>query len=99
MTNGGRWYQRHSLPALDALYEQQKFMADPEARQKVIWDMDAMAMNDAAYLVLMWPEFYPRALEFCEGLDPDVESVEHEHADGHRLVGSPGVAALPIVEE
>ena len=40
VTNGGRWYQRRSLPALDALFEQQKFMADPEARKKVVWEMD-----------------------------------------------------------
>ena len=71
-------------------------MADPEARKKVVWDMDTMAMNDAAYLILMWPEFLPRALEFCQRVDPHVESVEHEHADGHRLVRSPGVAAFPI---
>ena len=50
VTKGGRWYQRRSLPALDALFEQQKFMADPEARKKIVWEMDNMAMNDAAYL-------------------------------------------------
>jgi ABC-type transport system substrate-binding protein len=58
VTNGGRWYQRRSLPALDALFEQQTFMADPEARKKVIREMDTLAMNDAAYLILLWPEFY-----------------------------------------
>src|SRR5713101_5917513 len=58
VSNGGRWYQRHSLPELDRLFEQQKFMAEPEARQKVVWEMDTMAMNDAAYLVLLWPEVY-----------------------------------------
>ena len=67
VTNGGRWYQRRSLPALDALFEQQTFMGDPEARKKVIWDMDAMAMNDAAYLVLMWPEFYHVRWNFVKG--------------------------------
>lgn len=58
VTNGGRWYQRRSLPALDALFEQQKFIADPEARKQIIWEMDTMVINDAAYLILMWPEFY-----------------------------------------
>jgi peptide/nickel transport system substrate-binding protein len=67
VTNGGRWYQRRSLPALDALFEQQKFMADPEARKQVVWEMDAMAMNDAAYLVLMWPEFYHVRWDFVKG--------------------------------
>ena len=38
VTKGGRWYQRHSVPEIDTLYEQQKFIADPEARKKVIWD-------------------------------------------------------------
>ena len=52
VTNGGRWYQRRSLPELDKLFEQQKFMADPEARKKVVWEMDTLAMNDAAYLIL-----------------------------------------------
>src|SRR5215475_15243140 len=55
VTKGGRWYQRHSLPALDKLFEQQKFMADPEARKKIVWEMDQVAMNDAAYLILQWP--------------------------------------------
>ena len=67
MTNGGRWYQRRSLPALDALFEQQKFMVDPEARKKVIGDMDTLAMNDAAYLVLLWPEFYHVRWDFVKG--------------------------------
>jgi peptide/nickel transport system substrate-binding protein len=67
VTNGGRWYQRRSLPALDALFEQQKFMADPEARKKVIGDMDTLAMNDAAYLVLLWPEFYHVRWDFVKG--------------------------------
>jgi peptide/nickel transport system substrate-binding protein len=67
VTNGGRWYQRRSLPELDTLYEQQTFMADPEARKKVVWDMDKMAMNDAAYLVLLWPEFYHVRWNFVKG--------------------------------
>lgn len=67
VTNGGRWYQRRSLPALDALYEQQKFMADPEARKQIIWEMDTLAMNDAAYLILMWPEFFHIRWNFVKG--------------------------------
>jgi peptide/nickel transport system substrate-binding protein len=67
VTNGGRWYQRRSLPALDALFEQQKFMADPEARKKVIWEMDTLAMNDAAYLILLWSEFYHVRWNFVKG--------------------------------
>src|SRR5262245_35431083 len=67
VTNGGRWYQRHSLPELDKLFAQQKFMADPEARKKVVWDMDTMAMNDAAYLILQWPEFYHVRWNFVKG--------------------------------
>ena len=46
------------LPALDKLFAQQTFIAEPEARKQVVWEMDALAMNDAAYLILMWPEFY-----------------------------------------
>ena len=67
VTKGGRWYQRHSLPELDKLFEQQKFMADPEARRKIVWDMDAIAMNDAAYLVLQWPVFFHVRWNFVKG--------------------------------
>src|SRR5919198_1211189 len=67
ITNGGRWYQRHSLPELDMLYEQQKFMADPEARKKVVWAMDSMAMNDAAYLILLWSNTYHVRWDFVKG--------------------------------
>ena len=67
VTKGGRWYQRHSLPELDKLFEQQKFMADPEARQKIVWDMDTIAMNDAAYLVLQWPVFFHVRWNFVKG--------------------------------
>jgi peptide/nickel transport system substrate-binding protein len=67
ITNGGRWYQRHSLPELDKLFEQQKFMADPEARKKVVWEMDSMAMNDAAYLILLWSNTYHVRWNFVKG--------------------------------
>ena len=33
---------------------------------------------------------------FCEGVDPDVESVEYEHAHGHCLVGSPRIATYAM---
>ena len=74
MTNGGRWYQRRSLPALDALFAQQTFMGDPEARKKLVWEMDTIAMNDAAYLVLLWPEFYHVRWPFVKGwlLTPNI---------------------------
>ena len=67
VTNGGRWYQRRSLPALDKLFAQQTFIAEPEARKQIIWEMDALAMNDAAYLILMWPEFYHVRWDFVKG--------------------------------
>ncbi len=76
VTNGGRWYQRHSLPELDKLFEQQKFTADPEARKKLIWDMDKLAMNDAAYLVLHWFDLHHVRWNFVKGwtLTPNVRS-------------------------
>jgi peptide/nickel transport system substrate-binding protein len=67
VTKGGRWYQKHSLPELDTLFEQQKFMVDPEERQQVVWTMDAIAMNDAAYLVLQWPTFFHVRWNFVKG--------------------------------
>ncbi len=67
VTKGGRWYQRHSLPELDTLFEQQKFMADPEARKRVVWEMDKLAMNDAAYLIMLWGELYHVRWNFVKG--------------------------------
>jgi ABC-type transport system substrate-binding protein len=76
VTNGGRWYQRSSVPELDRLFEQQKFMADPEARQKVIWEMDRLAMNDAAYLILHWFDLHHVRWNFVKGwtATPNVRS-------------------------
>src|SRR5919198_1029181 len=76
VTKGGRWYQRHSVSEIDRLYEQQKFIADPEARKKVIWDMDKLAMNDAAYLILHWFYLYHVRWHFVKGwtITPDIRS-------------------------
>jgi ABC-type transport system substrate-binding protein len=76
VTKGGRWYQRHSLPDLDKLFEQQKFTADLAARKKLIWDMDKLAMNDAAYLVLHWFDLNHVRWNFVKGwtLTPNVRS-------------------------
>jgi peptide/nickel transport system substrate-binding protein len=76
VTKGGRWYQRRSLPELDKLYEQQKFIADPEERKKVIWEMDKLAMNDAAYLILHWFDLHHVRWKFVKGwtITPDIRS-------------------------
>ncbi|HYY16747.1 MAG TPA: ABC transporter substrate-binding protein, partial [Gammaproteobacteria bacterium] len=76
VTNGGRWYQRSSVPELDRLFEQQKFMADPEARKKVIAEMDKLAMNDAAYLILHWFDLHHVRWNFVKGwtLTPNIRS-------------------------
>ena len=76
VTKGGRWYQRHSLPELDKLYEQQKFIADPEERRKVIWEMDKLAINDAAYLILHWFDLHHVRWDFVKGwtITPDIRS-------------------------
>jgi peptide/nickel transport system substrate-binding protein len=76
VTKGGRWYQRRSVPELDKLYEQQKFMADPEARKKVIWEMDKLAMNDAGYLVMHWYDLHHVRWNFVKGwtITPDIRS-------------------------
>ncbi len=76
VTQGGRWYQRHSLPEVDKLYEEQKFIADPEARKKVIWEMDQLAINDAAYLILHWFDLHHVRWDFVKGwtITPDIRS-------------------------
>ncbi|MBM3223618.1 MAG: ABC transporter substrate-binding protein [Candidatus Tectomicrobia bacterium] len=67
VSKGGRWYQRSSVPELDALFEQQKFIVDPEARKKVINAMDTLAMNDAAFLVLQWVDAFHVRWNFVKG--------------------------------
>jgi peptide/nickel transport system substrate-binding protein len=76
VTKGGRWYQRRSIPELDKLYEQQKFIGDSEARKKVIWEMDKMAMNDAGYLALHWYDLHHVRWNFVKGwtITPDIRS-------------------------
>jgi peptide/nickel transport system substrate-binding protein len=67
VTNGGRWYQRRSIPELDRRFEQQKFLPDPEARQQVVWEMDKLAMNDAAFLILHWVNLHHIRWNFVKG--------------------------------
>jgi peptide/nickel transport system substrate-binding protein len=54
ITNGGRWYQRRSIPELDELYEAQKFEPDFEKRRELTWQMDEIAMNDSSYMIMHW---------------------------------------------
>ena len=54
ITDGGRWYQRRSIPELDALYEAQKFEPDFEKRRELTWQMDEIAMNDSSYMIMHW---------------------------------------------
>ncbi len=67
VSKGGRWYQRHSVPELDKLFEQQKFMTDPAARKEVVWEMDKMAMNQAAFLILHWVDLHHIRWNFVKG--------------------------------
>ena len=54
ITNGGRWYQRRSIPELDELYVAQRFEPDFDKRQQLTWDMDEIAMNDSSFMILHW---------------------------------------------
>jgi peptide/nickel transport system substrate-binding protein len=67
VSKGGRWYQRSSIPELDKLFEQQKFMVEPEARKQVIYAMDKLAMNDAAFLILQWVDAFHVRWNFIKG--------------------------------
>ena len=49
----GAWTRRVNLE-LDDLFQKQLFMADVEERKKVVWEMDKIAMNDAAFNILLW---------------------------------------------
>ncbi|MBM3226222.1 MAG: ABC transporter substrate-binding protein, partial [Candidatus Tectomicrobia bacterium] len=70
VTKGGRWYQKRSIPEVDKLYEQQKFIADPEERKKVIWAMDQTVINDSAYLILHWYDLHHVRWNFVKGWSP-----------------------------
>lgn len=67
VSKGGRWYQRSALPELDQLFEQQKFLRDPEARRQVVQAMDTLAMNDAAFLILQWVDAFHVRQQFVKG--------------------------------
>lgn len=68
ITDGGRWYQRRSIPELDDLYNQQKAERDFDKRRELVWEMDKIATNDAAYLVLHWWQFNRVQWDFVKGL-------------------------------
>ena len=68
ITDGGRWYQRRSIPELDQLYNQQKSEQDFEKRRELVWEMDTIATNDAGYLVLHWWQFNRVQWDFVKGL-------------------------------
>lgn len=70
VTKGGRWYQRSSIPELDKLFEEQKFIRDPAARHQVIQAMDTLAMNDAAFLILQWVDAFHVRQSFIKGWLP-----------------------------
>jgi peptide/nickel transport system substrate-binding protein len=76
VTNGGRWYQRHSVPEIDKLYAQQTFLADPAVRKQAIWEMDTLAMNAAAYLILHWFDLHHVRWNFVKGwtITPNIRS-------------------------
>jgi peptide/nickel transport system substrate-binding protein len=70
VTNGGRWYQRRSIPEVDALFEKQKFTADPEKRKELVWEMDKIVINDSAYLILLWFDLHHVRWNFVKGWTP-----------------------------
>src|SRR5436305_2198113 len=67
VSKGGRCYQRHAVPELDTLFAQQKFMTAPAARKEVVWAMDKMAMNQAAFLILHWVDLHHIRWHFVKG--------------------------------
>lgn len=68
ITDGGRWYQRRSIPELDDLYNRQKSEADFETRRDMVWEMDKIAMNDASFLIFHWWQFNRVQWDFVKGL-------------------------------
>jgi peptide/nickel transport system substrate-binding protein len=67
ITNGGRWYQKRSIPELDALFLKQKSESDFEKRRQLVWEMDKIVINDASYLILYWWQFNRVQWNFVKG--------------------------------
>jgi peptide/nickel transport system substrate-binding protein len=68
ITNGGRWYQRRSIPELDEIFNQQKGEGDFETRRALVWEMDQIAMNDASYMILQWLQANFVKWDFVKGI-------------------------------
>ena len=77
ITNGGRWYQRQSVPEIDRLYELQKFESDLEKRKELVWQMDEIAMNESGWIMLQWWDFHHLKWPY----------VKPESTDGHPMDG------------
>ena len=67
VTNGGRWYQRSSIPELDKICEQLTFETDFEERRRLAWEMDKLAMNDSAWVILFWSQWNGLHWDFVKG--------------------------------
>ena len=67
ITNGGRWYQRQSVPEIDRLYELQKFESDLEKRKELVWQMDEIAMNESGWIMLQWWDFHHLKWPYVKG--------------------------------
>ena len=67
ITNGGRWYQRQSVPEIDRLYELQKFESDLETRKELVWQMDEIAMNESGWIMLQWWDFHHLKWPYVKG--------------------------------
>lgn len=63
-------FHRKTIPDLDRLFELQKFETDPEKRKKLAWEMDALAMNDAGMLIVIWPLTEHLRWNFVKGWTP-----------------------------
>ena len=78
----GSW-ARNSNAEIDALYEKQLFIADEDERKKIVWEMDAIAMNDASLNILLWTVTEHLRRDFIKGWVsfPSVQntSVRMEH--------------------
>ena len=52
---------------MDELFQKQLFMADVEERKQVVWEMDKIAMNDAAFNILLWTVTEHLRRDFTKG--------------------------------
>ena len=61
-------FHRRFHPEVTSLFEKQLFMTDAVERKNIIHEMDKLAINDSAHMMLMWPLAENLIWDFVKGI-------------------------------